>query len=140
MRGRFFLDTNIFVYSFDHSQPKKRDTSIELINTALETGNGIISFQVVQEFINTSTRKFITPFSVEQIREYVKQFLKPIINVYPTEELYDEALSIMSKTNYSFYDSLIIAASLASDAAVLYTEDLQHGQKIGKLKIVNPFV
>lgn len=140
MKDKFFLDTNIFIYSFDATQPQKRKTAIELIHSALGSGNGVISFQVVQEFINISTKKFETPFSVEEIREYYKQFLKPLLDVYPTEELYDGALQVMSNSNYNFYDSLIIAGALLSEASVLYTEDLQHESKTGKLKIKNPFI
>lgn len=43
------------------------------------------------------------------------------------------------QTQYRFYDSLIVAAALASGAAVLFTEDIQHGRALGSLRIENPF-
>ncbi len=39
-----------------------------------------------------------------------------------------------------YYDSLIISAALHAGAAVLYSEDLQHGRKIENLEIRNPFL
>ncbi len=99
----------------------------------------MISFQVIQEFVNVSTRKFEIPLSINEVRHYYKNFLKPLLNVYPTEELYEEAFKVFSETNYSFYDSLIIAAAIQSKASILYSEDLQHQDKVRKLKIIDPF-
>jgi len=50
MSDRFFLDTNIFVYSFDKNAPKKADRAVKLIRRAIEAQQGIVSYQVVQEF------------------------------------------------------------------------------------------
>lgn len=61
MNGKHFLDTNIFVYSFDGSARHKRGKSRELIATGLRTHQGIISTQVLQEFLNVATRKFVIP-------------------------------------------------------------------------------
>jgi predicted nucleic acid-binding protein len=58
MSARFFLDTNIFVYSFDASSPKKAAESRKLIRSAIQTRNGIVSYQVVQEFFNVALRRF----------------------------------------------------------------------------------
>jgi predicted nucleic acid-binding protein len=61
MNGRFFLDTNIFVYSFDASSPKKAAQARKLIRSAIETGGGIVSYQAVQEFFNMALRRFSKP-------------------------------------------------------------------------------
>ena len=63
MNGRFFLDTNIFVYSFDASSPKKAAQARKLIRSAIETLGGIVSYQVVQEFFNVALRRFSKPMS-----------------------------------------------------------------------------
>jgi predicted nucleic acid-binding protein len=56
MRGKFFLDTNIFIYSFDSNEPQKQKKAIELIDSAVSENGGIISFQVIQEFTNVATK------------------------------------------------------------------------------------
>jgi predicted nucleic acid-binding protein len=58
MSGRFFLDTNIFVYSFDTSSPRKAAQAKKLIRGAIETRGGIVSYQVVQQFFNVALRRF----------------------------------------------------------------------------------
>ena len=63
MSGRFFLDTNLFVYTFDAKAPAKAKTAAHLIRRAADTGEGIISYQVVQEFFNVALRRFAQPMS-----------------------------------------------------------------------------
>jgi predicted nucleic acid-binding protein len=58
MHGRFFLDTNVFVYSFDRSAVAKSRRAAQLIRTALKTQKGITSYQVVQEFFNVALQRF----------------------------------------------------------------------------------
>lgn len=135
----FFLDTNIFVYSFSTTDPGKRDRSRTLIAEAIETGQGIISSQVVQEFLNVASRKFKTPLKPADCRRYLETVLNPLCRVYPSIELYKEALSVMERWGFGFYDSLIVSAALASRCRILYTEDLSDSQEIRDLKIVNPF-
>lgn len=54
MNGRFFLDTNIFVYSFDQTATEKQRKARELIKAGLQSGGGHINFQVIQEFFNVA--------------------------------------------------------------------------------------
>ena len=138
MSGRFFLDTNILVYSFDATAPRKRDRARELVATALE-GAGMISFQVVQEFLNVALLKFASPMTVEQAQEYLDGVLVPLCRVQSDPDLYREALSARLRWRFSFYDSLVVAAALRSGCDTLYSEDLQHGQRIGRLTVVDPF-
>ncbi len=139
MSVRFFLDTNIFIYSFDSSAPKKQQKSQQLISDALSSNNGIISFQVVQEFINVSTKKFKTPFSFKDCREYLEEILLPLCCLFPGNEFYLHTLDIKERTRFSFYDSMIICAALESECRTLYSEDFKHGFKFFDLTIINPF-
>jgi len=61
MRGKYFLDTNIIVYSFDKTEPVKQATAKELIKDALSLNKGIVSYQVIQEFANVALQKFSRP-------------------------------------------------------------------------------
>ena len=139
MKDKFFLDTNIFVYSFDKDSQSKSKKSQYLIKSALGSANGTISFQVIQEFLNVSTSKFKHPLSISDARKYLENVLFPLCEVFPSFTFYRKSMDLKEKTNYSFYDCLIIYAALEADCKYLLTEDLDNGRKIGKLTIINPF-
>jgi predicted nucleic acid-binding protein len=113
--------------------------ALKLIGEALEKANGIISFQVIQEFLNVSTRKFEKPLSISDCQRYLNFVLEPLCEVFTSIELYNQALEIVESWKYSFYDSLIIASALKAECKYLYTEDLHHTQTIKHLTILNPF-
>lgn len=140
MRDKHFLDTNLFVYSFDDASPPKQQTAQKLIDVALNTRFGCISTQVVQEFLNVATRKFTKPLSIEDSQHYLTTVLEPLCEVFTSIELYHKTLELAERWRYSLYDSLIIAAALQAECEILYSEDMQDGQVIQDLKIVNPFV
>jgi len=139
MSVNFFLDTNIFVYSFDSREKTKQRISMDLINQALDTQKGMISYQVIQEFLNVATRKFVKPLSIDDAKSYLQKVLDPLCQIYPNINIYNEALSLAKRTGYSFYDSLILASAFAGDCKEIYTEDLQDGHHITGLTIINPF-
>ena len=66
MNGRFFLDTNVFVYSFDRSVPAKARRATQLIRRAVATRKGIVSYQVAQEFFNVALRRFAQAMTVAE--------------------------------------------------------------------------
>jgi predicted nucleic acid-binding protein len=140
MNDRFFIDTNIFIYSFDDTQPEKQDLSKRIIGFALENDAGIISSQVVQEFLNVATRKFKTPLSITDCLTFLNRIMEPLCVVFANMDLYHHSLDIMQRWKLSFYDSLIISAAIQEDCSILYSEDFQHNQKIQSLTIINPFI
>ena len=139
MKDRFFLDTNIIVYTFDPSQPQKQKIARDLMKVALDKGAGSISYQVIQEFLNVATCKFERPLSYQDSQIFLSTVLEPICEVYASIDLFHRALELSEQWKYSFYDSLIIAAALQLNCSILYSEDLKTGQKIQDLEIVNPF-
>jgi predicted nucleic acid-binding protein len=140
MKGKYFIDTNIFVYTFDHTNRKKQKRSKEIIAEALEKSTGVVSYQVIQEFLNVSTKKFKFPLSLTDCQRYLNIILEPLCEVFSSIELYHHALEIMERWQYSFYDSLIISAALTADCKIIFSEDLQHNQKIHNLTVINPFI
>ena len=134
-----FIDSNIFVYSLDADSPEKRATARRLVEDVLQSGEGRISFQVIQETLSVITRKFQRPVSPDDARQFLDQVLVPLWRVMPTQRLYERALDIQARYRYGFYDSLIIAAALSAGCVRLLSEDLQHGQRIEGLTIANPF-
>jgi predicted nucleic acid-binding protein len=140
MSAKYFLDTNILVYSFDADHPAKRERALGLIGEALQSGLGIISTQVIQEFLNVATRKFAAPLKPEDGKAYLKMVLAPLCKVVPDQALYESSLDLQQETHYSFYDALILAGALRGGCEILYSEDLQAGQQIRGLRIINPFM
>jgi predicted nucleic acid-binding protein len=140
MSAKAFLDTNILVYTFDGLDLAKRETARTMVGSALRDRTAIISYQVIQEFLNVATRKFATPLTEADSALYLKQVLNPLCEVHSSIDLYEDALDIQERWKYGFYDSLILAASLAGECDLLFTEDLQHGQKIRDITIINPFL
>jgi len=140
MKDSFFLDTNIFVYCFDATSKKKLKIANDLVARGLSSKRGVVSTQVVQEFLNVATSKFAVPMSVFDAESYLNQFLKPLCRVFATIELYQETLVTRESMKISFYDALIISAALVSGCTELYSEDLQAGRTYRGLTIVNPFL
>jgi predicted nucleic acid-binding protein len=136
---RFFLDTNIFICTFDESAPVNRAKAGELVELALSTRLGVVSCQVIQEFLNVATKKFAVPLDPGDCRAYLEQVLAPLWRVAPTVPLYLQALEIQERSGYGFYDSLIVAAALVAGCRTLYSQDLQHGRRFGDLTVVDPF-
>jgi predicted nucleic acid-binding protein len=140
MNGRFFLDTNVFVHSFDTSAPAKARRALELIRRAVETRKGIVSYQVVQEFFNVALRRFAKPMTLADAEQYLATVFRPLMAIHSSQALYGEALRLSQRFRLPWYDSLIIAGAIEGQCSVLYSEDFQSGQRFGNLEIRNPFV
>lgn len=138
MASRYFIDTNIFVYTFDSHSPKRQKAD-RIVRHAVQTGEGVVSFQVVQEFINVALRRFAEPLSVAEAEEYLNTVFRPLLAVHSSPSLYFEGLRIAGKHRLSWYDALIVAAAREAQCGVLLTEDLNQGQVIAGIKIENPF-
>jgi len=139
MNGRFFLDTNVFVYSLDKSSPAKQKRATELVREAVATGKGIVSYQVIQEFFNVALKGFADVMSVAEGEYYLASIFRPMLAVQSSQGLFAEALRLYERYRLSWYDSLIVAAALEAECHVLYSEDMRHGQTFGRLRIENPF-
>jgi len=140
MSDRFFLDTNIFVYSFDQTAPAKARKAAQLIRKALTTQKGVISYQVVQEFFNVALRRFSQPMRTADAEQYLSTVFRPLLGVHSSPALYAEALHLHAQSGSSWYDSLVVVSAIQARCDLLYTEDLQHGQRFGTLRIENPFL
>ena len=139
MNGRFFLDTNIFVYSFDRSSSGKAQRATQLIRDAVATRKGVVSYQVVQEFFNVALRRFAHPMTAAEAEQYLGTVFRPLLGVQSSPALYSEALHLTDKHRLSWYDSLIVASAVEAGCSLLYSEDLQSGRRFGDLRIENPF-
>jgi predicted nucleic acid-binding protein len=139
MSARYFLDTNVFIYSLDRNAPSKSRQAAKLIWEGVESHQAVISYQVVQEFLNVALKRSQQPMKIADAEQYLFSVLHPLLGVHSSPTLFAEALRICERNKLSWYDSLIVAAAIEAKCDVLYTEDLQHGQQFGSLKVVNPF-
>lgn len=139
MSAESFIDTNLFIYQLEALDERKASVADHIIRRGIETGDACISFQVVQECLNTALRKAEIPLTTGEMRTYLETVLAPLYQVPSSMALYQRSLDIQARTRYSFYDALIIAAALEAGCTRLYSEDLQPGQRIDGLTIENPF-
>jgi predicted nucleic acid-binding protein len=134
-----FIDSNVFVYLFDETAARKRAIAERLVQQALTDGSAAISHQIVQETLNVLTRKLKRPLQPDDARRFLDQVLVPLWRVMPSAALYQRALDLQARWKLSFYDSLVVAAALLEGCKRLYSEDLQHVQRIEGLVVSNPF-
>jgi len=140
MKGdRIFLDTNVIVYAYDTSAGIKHEAAGTIMVDLWDSGLGLVSTQVLQEFYVTVTGKIPNPLDAGCAGEIISDLLKWDTVVNDGETILD-AIGIQSEHGFSFWDAMIIAAAVKGDANLLYTEDLTDGQRIKGVEIRNPFV
>jgi predicted nucleic acid-binding protein len=139
MSAEAFIDTNVFVYHLDGTDRRKHRIAEGIVRDALANGSGCISFQVVQECLNTALRKAAVPLAPDQARDYLDVVLLPLMQVAPSPALYHRALDVQQRWRFGFYDSLVVAAALGAGCTRLLSENLQQGQRIDTLVVQNPF-
>ena len=132
-----FLDTNVFLYLFDDADERKRTIAERVVSDALINGHAVVSYQVVQEALNVMTRKLGA--STDDARRFLEAVLDPLWQIGPSPDLYGVALDVRGRYGFAFFDALIVASALAAGCRRLLSEDLQHGQRIGDLTIIDPF-
>jgi predicted nucleic acid-binding protein len=145
MSDRFFLDTTVFVYSFDRSAPAKARKAARLIREALTTQKGVISYRVVQEFFNVALKRFSQHMGAADAGQYLIAVFRALLAVHSSQALYAEALFLhaqsgLSQDGISWRDSLIVSAAIQTRCEILFSEDLQHGRRFGALRVMNPFL
>jgi predicted nucleic acid-binding protein len=133
---RFFLDTNIVAYADDLDAPGKQAVALDLLGRAYAESAGVISLQVLQEYFVTATRKRgVAPADARRKVELLARL--ETVRLDGTDVL--AAIDLQGLHGLSFWDALIIQAALLARCGILYSEDLQHGFRLGSLQIVNPF-
>jgi len=131
-----FVDTNVLVYLFDADAPGKQARARELLRD--ERDRIAVSVQVLGEFYVTVTRKLAEPLAPDAAAQAVEELCRfQVQAVRP--ELVRSAVRRSQSSRLSYWDALIVETALDAGADVLFTEDLQHGQEIDGLRIVNPF-
>jgi len=133
-----FVDTNILVYAEDRDAGEKHRIARGLILDLWDTRGGALSLQVLQEFYVTVTRKVKKPMTASRALAAVEQYLGWEV-VAPDGALLSAAIRLSMRHRLSFWDGLVVQAALVAGCGILLSEDLNHGQRFGPLRIVNPF-
>lgn len=133
---RSFIDTNVLVYADSADAGDKQARASALIAQCLRDGDGVISTQVLHEFVNAAIRKLALPLDL--VRARVRLYSRfETVNASAAAVL--DALDLHALHAISIWDALILQAARQSGCVQLLTEDLQAGAVIGGVRIVNPF-
>ncbi len=135
--SKVFLDTNILVYSLDQSDAGKRGKCRKLIKGLAGESSGVISTQVMQEFYVAATAKLgADPLLVKDILRSLERFETVVVSPMLIKEAIDCAII----NRVSFWDALIVVSAESARCDVLWTEDLNHGQVIRGVRVLNPML
>jgi predicted nucleic acid-binding protein len=133
---RFFVDTNLLLYSADPADPRKREAANLWLTALWEQAAGRPSWQVLHEFYANAIRKLRAPprkarATVEALAQW-----QPVDT---SVALVQRAWYWMDKAGLPYWDSLIVAAAERASCAFLLSEDFQEGRKFDAVAVVNPF-
>jgi len=133
-----FVDTNVFVYALAADDERRSPVAQKLVRELMVAQALRTSTQVLQELFVTLTGKIRTRLTAEQALRYLDQ-----IAVYPVVVTdygaVRDAIELSAGASLSFWDALVVVAAARAGARLLYTEDLQDGQSILGVEVVNPF-
>ena len=136
MNAKVFFDTNVLVYAAvgTGKNESKRKRALDLIQSE-DFGT---SAQVLQEFFVTVVRKASRPLSAAQALEWIEQWA-----AFPCQpidrELVQIAAWISERFTISYWDAAILAAAEALGSRIVYSEDLNDGQRYGEVRVINLF-
>ena len=132
-----FVDSNVLIYAHDVDAGRKRDVAKGLLRDLWLTRTGVISTQELHEFYVNVTRKIRTPLSKTEARGVVRTYVPWCLE--PETSDVSEAFRIEDEAGISFWDALIVAAAARSGATRVLSEDLNPGQIVSGVTVVNPF-
>ena len=132
---KVFVDSNIFLYTLDGSDKVRREKAKALLAKLSETNRIVISTQVLNEVYAVATRKL--GVEVVMAKRFVRQ-LYDFDVIVVTQEVIDAAMdcSILHQLNY--WDALMVAAAELARCSVLWTENMNAGEVLRGVRIVNP--
>jgi len=138
MSGRILLDSNVLVYAYDRSEPKKQAWAAALLDLLLVTGAGLLSTQVLAEFFVAVTRKITRPLSIEQAYNSLSNFVASweVLGLNTLNAL--ESARGVRDHSFSYYDAQIWAVARMNQIEVVFSEDFNPSWIEG-VQFVNPF-
>lgn len=133
-----FVDTNVLVYAEDLDAGPKRQRALDLVGRLWDERSGVLSVQVLQEFYVTVTAKLKRPLGREAATRIVEEYLTWDV-VENTGAVLLGGIELARRSGLSFWDGLVVEAARRRGCERLYSEDLNPGQVIVGVLVVNPF-
>lgn len=137
--GKVFIDTNILIYANDTSAGAKYEIAKEILVNLWNSGLGVLSTQVLQEFFVNITKKIPKPIKVDDAKDIVNDLLKWDVVINDGDCIL-EAIEIHKKHKYSFWDAMIVVSAVRGRCVILLSEDFSDKQTFNRTKIRNPFL
>lgn len=139
MSAKVFVDTNMLVYARDASEAAKQATALQWLAVLWQQHSGAISYQTLNEYYVIVTQRLKPGLARADAQADIRNLLlwQPIA---VDKVVMENAWLIQDRQGFSWWDSLIVSAAQIQNCDYLLSEDMQHGQKIGNLQIINPFV
>jgi len=133
------VDTNVLLYTVDDRDPAKRDAAQAWVKACWMRRSGRISVQVLNEFYANARRKFTAAISAGDARALVRRYQawRPWQVDAQTVET---AWAIESRYGIHYGDALVVACAQHMGCRYVLTENLQHGQQIDSVQVINPFL
>ncbi len=136
MADRSFIDTNVLVYAEASDAPDKQQAALALLKQLYETGTGVLSTQVLQEYCNVAIKKLKLPAAhIRAQLDLYEQF--EIVQVTPA--IIRAGLDLHQTRSVAFYDALIISCAQTAGCNVLFSEDLNTVEVMAGVRLLNPF-
>ena len=139
MSDKTFVDSNILIYAHDSNSGQKQRRAAEHLSALWDSGSGRLSTQVLQEFYVNVTQKIKVPLSRSLAREVIRNYI-PWVRSLITPGTVVRASELGEAWQISFWDAMIVAAAEQDGAGILLSENLNHGQVIASVRVVNPFL
>ena len=137
MPTRSFIDTNILVYAEASDEPAKQRIALDLLKQLFETTSGVLSTQVLQEYCNVAIKKLKLPAAhIRAQLDLYEQF--EVVQVTPS--IIRTGLDLHQTRSVSFYDAIVLASAQTAGCSVLLSEDMNTGELVGGVRVVNPFL
>src|ERR1041385_3759492 len=136
MNGKCFVDTNILVYVHDLSAGEKCARAQELVQSLWNSEKGVISTQVLQELYAAFRRKLKTPMSIAEAQAAIEDYFRWEVVINNRNSII-RATEFEAKFKISFWDALILQAAEIANVEILYSEDLSHNGRYGKVLVQN---
>ncbi len=134
-----FVDTKVLIYAEDLADAPKHARALQWLELLWQRRQGRVSTQVLNEFYTNVTRKIRPPMPMGDARAEVRRYQR--WNPWQIDQqTVETAWAFEARFALSYWDALVLAAASHQGCRIVLTEDLQHGQTIDSLRIVNPFL
>jgi predicted nucleic acid-binding protein len=139
MTALVFVDTNVLLYTYDDRDKSKQSRAREWVTWCWKANTGRISSQVLNELYNNAITKFRSSVTVHQARTEVRRlrlWQPPHLDTYTVDGAWD----LQDRFALSYWDALILSSAHQQGCSHLLSEDLQHGQLLDAVRVINPFL